>query len=160
MSQNPSNSMVETFELNLEFVGIQDGCHIFRLAFHSSSGRLLLPYPKVTGLQFARTTGEQLNGWRSPCLVSAPWDDFVLEPEARIAFDLRVPVNVEPDLKRLYTVTLPVETITAQYVYEVNVDRPWYDFLAKRSRFAAITIPWVGSVKSNAVQFTVVDSAV
>jgi hypothetical protein len=147
--------MSDAFEIRLEYVGAGERCQIFRLAFQGSAERLLLPYPKVTGLKFAKLNGETAAEWGCRFLVSAPQDDFVLTPEARIAFDLRVYVDIEPTPSYPWIVRLPSGTLTAQYVLDVNADRPWYDFLAKRSRFVGITKQWGGSIKSNLVEFTV-----
>jgi len=146
-----------TFEINLEHVDGDDRCHIFRLAFQSSTDRLLLPYPQVTGLQFTKSTGDKIAEWTTYSLVSSPLDEFVLTQGARIAFDLKAHINIKPDLdlECRWAIQLPLGPTNAQYVFDVDPDIERYDFLKKRSRFAAITKPWGGSLKSNVVQFTV-----
>lgn len=143
------------FDINLEHFDGDEHCHIFRLAFESSTDRLLLPYPQVTGLQFTKPTGNKVAEWKTRTTASTPLDDFVLNPDARIAFDLKAHINIEPDLKNRWAIQLPAGPINAHFVFNVDADIERYDFLAKRSRLAAITKPWGGSVRSNLVQFTV-----
>jgi len=91
-------------------------------------------------------------------LISSPLDDFVLNPDGRIAFDLSARINVEPEsnLKRRWSIQLPVgEALHVCYIFEVAPDRDWYDFLAKRSRFVAITKQWRGMVQSSTVPLTI-----
>ncbi|QDV18198.1 hypothetical protein Pan153_28550 [Gimesia panareensis] len=140
-------------KLDLEYLGLRDEKPVFRLAFHSSSERLLLPYPEVTGLQFMDESGELLDQWRAGYLVIAPGDEFVLRERDRIAFDLTVPLDSQPTSEQIWTLKLPPGRLRVRYVYEVNADKERYDFLAKRSRFAAITKFWGGRVESPSIDF-------
>ncbi len=144
-----------TFQITLEHVDGNDRCHVFRLAFDSSTHRLLLRYPEVTGLRFTDSARAQIAEWKTRFLITCPLDEFVLNPDARIAFDLKAHINVQPDRNHRWTIQLPAGQINAHYVFTVNPDMERYDFLAKRSRFAAITKPWGGTLESNVVQFTV-----
>lgn len=103
--------------------------------------------------------GEKIGEWGTQIMGSCPLDDFVLTPSSRIAFDVKAHINQEPgaDSNPRWAIQLPVGTLNAQFVYTVNPDLERLDFLAKRSRFAAMTKPWGGSVKSNVVQFTVTE---
>jgi hypothetical protein len=144
-----------TFQLVLEYISDDDRCLIFRLAFESCTDRLLLPYPEVTGLKFTTPAGEKLAEWKTQFLVSAPVDEFVLNRDSRIAFDLKAHINTDSDEKHRWTARIGSGEINAHYMFEVQPDIKRYDFLAKGSRFAAITKPWSGSLKSNAVQFSI-----
>lgn len=143
------------FEIILEHVHGDYRCQIFRVAFASSTDRLLLPYPEVTGLHFVNSTGAKIAEWKTRSLATTPLDEFVLNPGDRISFDLKAWTNIEPDHERRWTIQLPAGQLAAQYHFHVEPDIERYDYLARRSRFAAITKPWGGSLESNAVQFIV-----
>ena len=129
--------------------------HTFRLAFFGAESRILLPYPQVTGIRLVDDSDAKTAAWGTQFLVSEPLDDFVLTPRARISFDLRGYVNCDSDLeRRRWTINMPVGACVARFRYHVNDKRDWYDFLAKRSRFAAITLPWNGTIESDAIEFT------
>ena len=130
-----------------------DRGHTFCIAFSNCESRILLPYPSATGIRFFAATGNELDVWRTVRLVSQPVDDFVLTTNARISFDLVAYVNAPPDINPPSKATIPLGKITAQYKYHVDDERDWYDFLAKRSRFAAITPPFNGTVESNTIEF-------
>ena len=136
--------MKTTFQLVLEHISGGHRCHIFRLAFEKSTDRLLLPYPEVTGLKFTSPAGENLAPWKTRFLVSVPRDEFVLNPDSRIAFDLKAYINTAPDKKHLWTAQIGVGEMNAQYVFKVQPDIQRYETLAKSSRFAAYAYP-VGS---------------
>ena len=144
-----------TFKIELEHINEGADFHTFRVAFSGAESRILLPYPKVTGIRMLDSSDAQLAEWQTRLLVTKPLDDFVLAPQARIAFDLRGYVNCEPapDPDRLWVIALPVGACRARFRFHVSDKRDWYDFLAKRSRFAAITPPWNGTVESNTVEF-------
>ena len=146
--------MNATFQIILEHVGGDDHCRIFRLAFESGTERLLLPYPEVTGLRFTALTGHKVGEWGTRIMAQEPLDEFVLTPGARIAFDLEACINLEPDREHRWTIRLPVGTLHAYYLFEVQLGRQRYDFLNKGSRFAGITKIWAGTVKSNVVEIT------
>lgn len=126
----------------------------FRVAFHSADDRVLLPYPCVTGLLFKDPSGNSVGQWRARFLATEPLDDFVLQPGARIAFDLYACINTDTKQHR-WVIDLPKGEYTVQYSYRVDRDTEWYDFLSKRSRFAAMTQIWRGSIQSNAIPFRV-----
>lgn len=151
--------MDTAFELSLESVEIDKRNLIFRLAFASSRERLILPYPGVTGLEFINDFGEKIAEWKTRVLAITPLDEFVLRPGDRIAFDLEVPTKTEPNQEHDWIVQLPVGQFYVQYVYEVEADTQRYDFLAKRSRFAAITKQWGGLVKSPLIEFNISDNS-
>ena len=141
------------FELSLEVVDRDRPHPVFRLSFSSSSERLLLPYPEVTGLQFLDSAGEKVAEWGSRYISIRPLDEFVLRPRDRIAFDLEVLDYLPSDREHDWTIQLPPGRVNVQYVYEVDADKKRYDFLAKRSRFAAITKFWGGRVESPMIGF-------
>jgi hypothetical protein len=143
-------------QISLEHVDDSPIANTFRVAFHSARDRCLLPYPSVTGLTFTNASGNKSAEWRTRILVSEPLDDFVLDPGARIAFDLYAKINVDSKEHR-WVIDLPAGTYYVHFVYNVDRDTDWYDFLAKRSRFAALTPIWRGSVQSNTISFTVAD---
>lgn len=143
----------QDLKLDLELVSSGSGNPVFRLAFHSSRERLLLPYPEVTGLQFMDESGTQAGQWGSRYLTIEPLDEFVLRSGDRIAFDLTVPFDGQPTSERKWMLSLVSGRFHVRYVYEVEPDRRRYDFLAKRSRFAAITQFWGGRVESTVVDF-------
>ena len=142
-----------TFNIELEHVNAGEDFHVFRVAFSGAESRILLPYPKVTGIRLVGDSGEDIAKWRTEFLVSEPLDDFVLMPGARIAFDLRAYINCASTLKRRWTISMPLGTCRTRYRYHVDDKRDWYDFLAKRSRFARITTPWNGTIESEAIEF-------
>lgn len=143
----------QDLELDLELVSSGAGNPVFRLAFHSSRDRLLLPYPEVTGLQFLDESGTLAGQWGARYLSSEPLDEFVLRPGDRIAFDLTVPFDGQPTSERKWMLSLASGCFHVRYVYEVEADRRRYDFLAKQSRFAGITRFWGGRVESTVVNF-------
>lgn len=145
--------MESNFELSLEAVDAGQRPPVFRLAFSSSSERLLLPYPEVTGLQFLDAAGEKVAEWRTAYLSITPLDEFVLRPGDRIAFDLETPDKLPPAREHDWTIQLPPGRMSVRYVYEVEADKKRYDFLAKGSRFAAITKFWGGRVESPMIEF-------
>ena len=141
-----------TFSIELEHVNEGSDFHTFRVAFSGADSRILLPYPQVTGIRLMDSSDAIIDEWQTRYLVSAPLDDFVLVPGARIAFDLRGYVNCESDRAR-WTINMPIGACRARFRYHVDDKREWYDFLAKRSRFAAITPPWNGTIESNTIEF-------
>ena len=90
--------------------------------------------------------------------ISAPRDYFVLTPESRIAFDLYASINPSPKTESLWNIDLPNGDYWVKYVYHVDRDTDWYDFLAKRSRFAGITPIWRGTLESNTIPITITNS--
>ena len=142
-----------TFSIELEHVNEGSDFHTFRVAFSGADSRILLPYPQVTGIRLVDSSDAIIDEWRSRYLVSEPLDDFVLAPGARIAFDLRGYVNCDSDRDRRWTINMPVGPCRARFRYHVDDKRDWYDFLAKRSRFAALTPPWNGKIESNTIEF-------
>lgn len=144
-------------EISLDYTADSPNPHTFRVAFHSVAGRCLLPYPSVTGLTFADDSGKKVAEWRTRVLASVPCDDFVLRPGDRISFDLHADINADSEDHR-WVIDLPAGTYNVHFAYRVDGETDWYDFLAKRSRFAAMTPVWRGSVQSNAVRFTVHDT--
>ena len=48
----------------------------------------------------------------------------------------------------------PSANAALDFRYHVDDKRDWYDFLAKRSRFASLTPPWNGTIESDAIEFT------
>ena len=143
-----------TFRIELQHVNAEDDSHTFRVAFYGAQSRILLPYPQVTGIRLVDETDSEIAELCSRFHVSEPFDDFVLAPGARIAFDLRGFVNCDSDYERQWTINMPVGTCRARFRYRVDDKCEWYDFLAKRSRFAAITPPWNGTIESEAIEFT------
>lgn len=55
-------------------------------------------------------------------------------------------------------IDLPTGKYNVHFVYRVDRDAEWYDFLAKRSRFAALIPIWRGEVQSNTIRFAVMDA--
>jgi hypothetical protein len=144
-----------TFEITLDYIRDSPRAHTFRVAFHSANRRCLLVYPEVTGVTFYKSNNIVAE-WETQTLGSTPLDDFVLNPGARIAFDLYANINVKiSELE--WTINLPAGQFDVQFVYKVDRNTDWYDYLAKRSRFAAVTPVWRGVVTSNRIPFTVVD---
>ena len=147
--------MDEPFQIALEHVSGDEYCQTFRLAFESVTQRLLLQYPEVTGLEFTASNATTIAQWRTRYLRTGPQDEFVLNPGSRISFDLKVHSGppIDPEHHQ-WTIQLPAGILNAQYVLTVPPDQPRYDYLGKGSRFADSTPPWVGSIRSNMVQFT------
>src|SRR6185295_15614675 len=96
-------AMDATFQLVLEYISGDARCLIFRLAFESCTDRLLLPYPEVTGLKFTTPAGKKLADWGTRFLVSEPMDEFVLNRDSRIAFDLKAHINTPSDREHRWT---------------------------------------------------------
>ena len=143
-----------TFEIELSYVDGTAHEHVFRVAFLRCTGRVLLPYPSVTGLEFADENHTRVAEFQTRYLVSEPRDEFVLESGARIAFDITAYVNVEPTEDRRWVIPIPEGEYDVTYVYTADADAPWYDYLAKQSRFAALTPPWGGTVRSNSIRLS------
>lgn len=139
--------------MTLEHIDAVDGRHTFRVAFSDSDSRILLPYPQVTGIRFLDPDDSILAELKTRYLSTSPLDDFVLTPDARIAFDLRIVVNDKLESGGDWKVDLPVGRIRARFHYHVDDKRDWYDFLAKRSRFSELTPPWKGTLESNTIEF-------
>ncbi len=139
-------------EITLEYIPDSPVQYTFRVAFHSSQQRHLMPYPCATGLVFINSQDEQFNGWDTRSLAITPLDDFVLYQDARISFDLYATIN-GIGLGNGFIIDLPPDRYTVEYRYHVERDTEWYDFLKKRSRFVDITPLWQGTVVSNAVSF-------
>ncbi len=144
-------------EISLEHIDDSPTSNMFRVAFHSAAERCLLPYPNVTGLTFTNALGNKTAEWRTRFLVSEPLDDFVLNPRSRISFDLYAGINADSEDHR-WVIDLPAGTYDVHFAYRVDRDTDWYDFLAKRSRFAAMTPIWRGSIQSNTIRFTLIDA--
>ena len=142
-----------TFNIELEHVHEGPDFHTFRIAFFGADSRILLPYPQITGIRLVDSDDATIDEWRSRFMVSEPLDDFVLAPGARIAFDLRGYVNCASDTDRRWAINMPVGDCIARFRYHVDDKRDWYDFLAKRSRFAAMTPPWNGTIGSDVIAF-------
>jgi hypothetical protein len=145
------------FVVTLEHVKGSDDDHVFRVAFHASTDRFLLPYPHVTGLKLSTLDGRYIGTWRTDLFVTQPPgdqnDEFVLNPKSRIAFDLRAYFNCEPSPERPWTLKLPAGRLRARFIFDLDLDLERYDFLVKRSSLSPITIPWGGTVESNPVEF-------
>jgi hypothetical protein len=141
------------FQISLEHVESTATHHRFRVAFFGSESRILLPYPQITGLQFLNDDDSLAAAIGSQFLVSSPLDDFVLTPDSRIAFDLWAYVNLPSGTHRRWTIALPAGRLRARFRYHVDDKREWYDFLAKRSRFADVTPPWNGTIESDTIDF-------
>lgn|GEM_PF-2347742 len=143
--------MGTAFQVTLEIIGqVSDGLR-FRVAFDSSAKRWLLPYPRVTGLRFVALNDRESPEWGTRYLVSRPQDEFVLNPNHRIAFDLAANVNASEENYR-WTIKLPPAEYDVQYTYKIDSGEARYDYLGKGSRFADLTPPWVGVCESNTVQ--------
>ncbi len=141
-------------EISLKYITDSPIPNTFRVAFHSVAERSLLLYPSVTGLAFTDDSGDNASEWKTQYLVSEPLDDFVLNSSDRISFDLSAHINTDSKDHR-WAIDLPPGTYNVQFIYRVDREMDWYDFLQKRSRFAAITSIWRGMVKSNCITFTV-----
>lgn len=146
--ENPTS-----FEITLEHVNMNDNAHTFRVSFFSTDSRILLPYPQVTGIRILNTNEQIVSKWTTRLFVTAPLDDFVLSPGDRFSFDLRASVKCDSNASSSWTIEMPTGLIRARFEYHVDDKRDWYDFLAKRSRFASITKPWNGTVVSNTIEF-------
>ena len=151
--------MGATFRVTLEFVGAEPPGLRFRIAFDASPERWLLPYPEVTGLRFAPARGGDAPEWMTRYLVSRPRDEFVLNPDDRIAFDLLASVNPSAENSR-WTIELPPGENDLRYVFAVDPGQARYDYLGKGSRFADLTPPWVGTALSNTLRVQVSSTAV
>ncbi|MEO2088510.1 MAG: hypothetical protein ABGY75_03305, partial [Gemmataceae bacterium] len=136
--------MSESFRVELEFVGPEPNGLRFRVAFEASPARWLLPYPEVTGLRFIPARGGDVSEWKTRYLVTEARDEFVLNPDSRIAFDLVARVNASAELNNRWTIRLPPAEYEVRYVFEVDPGVARYDYLGKGSRFADLTPPWVG----------------
>ncbi len=143
--------MSATFRVTLDFIGLEPQGLRFRVAFDASPARWLLPYPEITGLRFIPVRGAEVPEWTTRYLVTEPRDEFVLNPDDRIAFDLLARVNASAENNR-WTIRLPSAEYEVRYVFEVDPGEARYDYLSKGSRFADLTPPWVGAVESNAVR--------
>ena len=146
--------MNETFRVTLDLIGAKPQGLRFRVAFDASPARWLLPYPEVTGLRFILASGGRAPEWMARYLVTSPQDEFVLNPDDRIAFDLVARINASAENSR-WTIQLPPAEYDVRYVYEVDPGKARYDYLGKGSRFADLTPQWVGAVESNAVRVRV-----
>lgn len=142
-------------QISLEHIDDAPTPSTFRVAFHSAADRWLLPYPCVTGLTFTDTVGNPAPEWVTRELRTEPLDDFVLTPGARIAFDLHANINGIRRVDR-WSIELMSGEYLVHFGYRVDRDTEWYDYLAKRSRFAAMTRVWRGEVRSNVVRYAVV----
>ncbi len=146
--------MDASFQITLEVVSADPSAIRFRVAFDSSVARWLLPYPEVTGLRFTSTRGDTLE-WTTRYLATAPRDEFVLNPDDRIAFDLVVHTGIDPNQGQQWAIRLPPGGYDVQYVYSVEPSDQRYDYLGKGSRFADITPPWIGEVASGVLHMVV-----
>ncbi len=147
-------------QIELELIDALSRPAIFRVAFLGATDRFLLQYPQCRGLRFYTANGDIAAEWGTRVLISTPLDDFVLTPKSRIAFDLLANINPVPTTESLWNIILPNGEYSVKYVYHVDRDTDWYDFLAKRSRFAGITPIWRGTRESNAVTITIANSTV
>lgn len=145
-------------QIELELIDQESRPAVFRVAFFDSDDRHLLQYPMACGLQFHDVNGKLVAEWGKRVLMSTPLDDFVLAPYARIAFDLYADINCNTTKGGFWSISVPNGEYAVRYVYHVDRDTDWYDFLAKRSRFAGMTPIWRGTQESNAVRLTVSDA--
>lgn len=145
--------MDTNFRLSLESTGPRNDCHVFRVAFEASDDRYLLNYPEVAGLQFTSLKDRQMYQLTTRFLASSPPDEFVLNPQDRIAFDLRVYIDLACTNERQWTVDPVPGEYDVVYCYSIDPKRRRYDYLNRGSRFADITKPWTGSIVSNTVRF-------
>ncbi|ADG69725.1 hypothetical protein Plim_3914 [Planctopirus limnophila DSM 3776] len=146
-------------QINLEVVDAVSRPAIFRVAYSGAEDRCLLQYPQVYDLQFLDPSENIAAEWGTRFLTSGPLDDFVLAPGSRIAFDLFASINSEPSTKALWSIELPSGNYSVRFVYHFEGERDWYDFLAKRSRFAAVTPIWRGTMISNTVSLMITDGS-
>ncbi|PQO40930.1 hypothetical protein [Blastopirellula marina] len=143
-------------QISLELIRNVPQTPSFRVAFHGTKERFLLPYPCVHGLTFVNSCTRQTFSWLTSILAIAPLDDFVLRPYDRISFDLPSNINVAPETS-LWWIELPPGEYDVHFLYHVERDTNWYDFLRKRSRFADVTPIWRGRLQSNVVRYVVGD---
>lgn len=143
-------------QISLELIRNVQKTPIFRIAFHGTKERFLLPYPHVNGLTFVNSCTRQTFSWLTRILAIIPLDDFVLRPFDRISFDLSSSINVAPETS-LWWIELPPGEYDVCFLYHVDRDTKWYDFLRKRSRFADVTPIWRGRMQSNVVRYVVHD---
>ncbi len=146
--------MDASFRITLEVVNADPSAIHFRVAFDSSIARWLLPYPEVTGLRFTSKRGGTLE-WSTRYLVTEPRDEFVLNPDDRIAFDLKVHTGVEPNQVQRWAIRLSPDEYDVSHVYSVEPNDQRSDYLGKGSRFADITPPWIGAVSSSVLHMVV-----
>ncbi|MBI3408230.1 MAG: hypothetical protein HY040_07725 [Planctomycetes bacterium] len=151
--------MGASFHVTLDFIGSEPQGLRFRVAFDSSQARWLLPYPEVTGLRFVPLADGDAPEWTTRYLVTEPQDEFVLNPDDRIAFDLVARVNASIEIYR-WTLQLAPAEYDVRYIYEVDSGKARYDYLGKGSRFADLTPPLVGTVESNAVRVSLAAASV
>lgn len=144
------------FDITLELVSQQPQSIRFRVAFHSSNRRWLLIYPEVTGFCFRSVSNGGIPEWGTNRMSIAPQDEFVLNPQDRIAFDLLAEVNSTVDVIG-WRIQLEPGEYEVHYQYTVSPENTRYDYLGKGSRFADITPPWTGTVESNVVRVTVTE---
>ena len=71
-------------------------------------------------------------------------------------FDLLANVNGATPEGIAWTISLPIGRYHVTYNYHVDRVTDWYDFLAKRSRFAGITPIWRGTETSNTIEVDIV----
>ena len=142
-------------QIELELIDESSRPAIFRVAFFGANDRLLLQYPHCRGLRFYNANGDFAAEWGTSVLLSVPLDDFVITPNSRIAFDLLATINPQSTTESLWNIFLPNGEYSVKYEHHVDRDTDWYDFLAKRSRFAGKTPIWRGTRESNAVTFTI-----
>ena len=145
--------MSADFSVTLKQVEGGPDCYQFRVAFYASVDRYLLYYPEVTDLQFKSPQCSEPTPSLTGYLVSAPQDEFVLNPHDRISFDLRVHINVESTREKRWTIELEPGEYDVQFCYTIDPKKRRYDYLGKGSRFADMTRPWSGTVYSNQVRF-------
>ena len=138
-------------KIDLEQIGTSKSPFCFRVGFHSSVDRYLLQYPNPTDLEFASEDGNQPARFGTQIMGSFPIDDFVLNRYQRIMFDLNVNVDGTYGEAGVWRIDLPAGRYRLTFVYHIDRDTEWFDFLAKRSRFAAITPIWRGTVRSNTI---------
>lgn len=144
-------------KIDLEVVDPDARPAVFRVAYSGAESRHLLQYPRVCGLRFFDANDNLAAEWGCRFLLSAPLDDFVLAPRSRIAFDLYASINPEPSTETIWNIYLANGDYSVRFEYTVDRETDWYDFLAKRSRFAGITPIWRGSLMSNAVRISIAD---
>ncbi len=138
-------------KIDLEQIGSSTSPYCFRVGFHSSDDRYLLQYPNPTDLEFATEDGIQASHFCTPIMGSFPIDDFVLNRNQRIMFDFDVNVNGMSPEAGAWRIDLPPARYWLTFVYQIDRETEWYDFLAKRSRFAAMTPIWRGAMRSNTI---------
>jgi len=144
----------QDLKLDLELVSSGAGNPVFRLAFHSSRERLLLPYPEVTGLQFLDEQAELIAEWVTRILMQEPLHEFELSPGERISFDLQPHINSESDWKNRWSIRLPTGKMSVRYIYEADCNRKGYNiFFEDRSRPVSEAKRWGGRVESPTIDF-------